>query len=158
MDNQIGLTPPWYTYFNEIKYTIGDDPNVNVGPELIPIVDGTCYSTPVFVEDTEEKALALATILKPIQEFGGVNVSVLVFFQCSIVQPSNQPLDADGVKNLFDTALQTNNLYSSTQVRPFMPGQAEAVYPIFDASVIQFFNDDLTDYYNNYNNVAAFTF
>jgi hypothetical protein len=32
------------------------------------------------------------------------------------------------------------------------------VYPVFKVRVVQFFNDDLSDFFSNYNNVAAFVF
>lgn len=33
---QAQLSPPWITYFNELKNSIGADPTVTVGP-LIPV-------------------------------------------------------------------------------------------------------------------------
>jgi hypothetical protein len=42
--------------------------------------------------------------------------------------------------------------------RPFVPGSRMVVFPIFKAAVIQFFNDDLSDLFRNYNNIAEAVF
>ncbi|WP_100407992.1 hypothetical protein [Bacillus solitudinis] len=43
------------------------------------------------------------------------------------------------------------------QVAPY-PNAPTVIYPVFKQAVIQFFNDDLTDAFQNYNNVASNVF
>jgi hypothetical protein len=57
---------------------------------------------------------------------------------------------------LYQTAFRTNRLFNFAVVRASI--SFTAVYPVFKAQVIQFFNDDLSDLFNNFNQVAAFVF
>lgn len=64
------LSTPWITYFNELRNSIGTDPTVTVGP-LIP-TDGNFI---ILVQTTDaERAITLATLLKPTVQFGNINV------------------------------------------------------------------------------------
>ena len=71
---QVELLPPWITYFNELKNSIGADPTVTVGP-LIPVGGNFIILVQAI---SNEKARALATFLKSFVEFGNVSVTVIV--------------------------------------------------------------------------------
>ncbi|RLQ92285.1 hypothetical protein [Falsibacillus albus] len=152
---EVQLSPPWVTYYNELLNTIGKDPDATVGP-LIPS-DGN-YIVPVMVMG-DGKAEALATLLKPTVEFGGVTLTVVVINEeQQIVSPLPCPLGVFAVADLADTALSGNPYYDQTVVKRLSPGGPNAVYPVFAPEVIQFFNDDISNLCNNFTGVASKVF
>jgi hypothetical protein len=157
MKEKVGvqLSPPWVTYQNELKYSIGQDPSVIVGP-LIPAFGN--YIIPVTVIG-DEKAIALATLLKNPVEFWNVCVNVVVINgNQEIVNPLPCPLCPLVVADLVQSALCGNPYFIEVVVKQQMPGDSNAVYPVFNPEVIQFFNDDISNLCNNFTAVAASVF
>ncbi|WRP08784.1 hypothetical protein U9J35_04705 [Rossellomorea aquimaris] len=151
----VQLSPPWVTYQNELKYSVGQDPSVIVGP-LIPAFGN--YIIPVTTIGGE-KAIALATLLKNPVEFGNVSVSVVVINgDQEIVNPLPCPLRSFVVADLVQSALSGNPYFIEVVVKPQMPGGPNAVYPVFKSEVIQFFNDDISNLCNTFTAVAASVF
>ncbi|MGF2616195.1 hypothetical protein FZC84_00260 [Rossellomorea vietnamensis] len=151
----IQLSPPWITYFNELKFSIGEDPEVTVGP-LIPV--GSTFIALVTVSDNQ-KAIALATLLKSSVEFGNITVNVVVVNgDQEIVNPLPCPLSPFTVAALMETALSGNPYFVEVVVKPQIPGEPDAVYPVFTPEVIQFFNDDISNLCNTFTGVAANVF
>jgi hypothetical protein len=128
MFSQAQLSPPWYTLWNEIKASIGNDPGVTVNPLV-----------------TSQQPFIV-----PIQVKNGSG---------QIVQPVI-PSSPDELVKLTQTALTGNKWFVEVVKKAFspMPHSPVVVYPVFSKAVIQFYNDDLSDLYNNYNNVVAFVF
>ncbi|EEM86481.1 MULTISPECIES: hypothetical protein [Bacillus cereus group] len=149
------LSPPWITYFNELRNSIGADPTVTVGP-LIP-TDGNFI---ILVQTTDfEKAVALATLLKPTVQFGNVNVTTVVsVIGDGIVNPIPCPLDAFEIAHFFQVALENNLYFEQVVVQPQFPGGSNVVFPVFSAEVIQFFNDDISNICETFTEVAAKVF
>ncbi|WP_370872872.1 hypothetical protein [Croceifilum oryzae] len=153
--NNVELSPPWVTYFNEIKYSVGADPGVTVGP-LIPV--GDVYLIIVTVSGNE-KAKAIATLLNPTITFGNVEAFVVVInTDGEQVFPLPCPLNAFLVASIVQTALTGNEFFQKVVVQPQLPNQPNAVYPVFKPEVIQFFNDDISNLCNNFTGVAANVF
>ncbi|WP_072333409.1 hypothetical protein [Thermoactinomyces sp. DSM 45891] len=151
----VELSPPWVTYFNEIKYSVGVDPGVTVGP-LIPV--GDVYLILVTVSGNE-KAKAIATLLNPTKTFGNVVVFVVVIdTHGELISPLPCPLDAFCLASIFQIALTGNEFFQDVVVQPQLPGQPYAVYPVFKPEVIQFFNDDISNLCNTFTGVAASVF
>ncbi|MGE6615093.1 hypothetical protein [Bacillus mycoides] len=151
----VQLSPPWITYFNEIKYSVGIDPDVAVGP-LIP-VDGNYIILIKVVGD--EKAVALATLLKPTMQFGNINVEVVVSNnENQIVSSIPCPLDAFEIAHLFQVALGNNPYFQEVVVQPQLPGGQNVVFPVFKPEVIQFFNDDISNLCQTFTAVASDVF
>ncbi|WP_232361964.1 hypothetical protein, partial [Bacillus thuringiensis] len=152
---QAQLSPPWITYFNELKNSIGADPTVTVGP-LIPV--GGNYIILVHAL-SNEKARALATFLKSFVQFGNVSVTVIVTNnENEIVNPFPCPLDAFEIAHLFQVALENNPYFEQVVVQPQFPGGPNVVFPVFTAEVIQFFNDDISNLCQTFTGVAANVF
>ncbi|MBH9964951.1 hypothetical protein [[Bacillus] enclensis] len=155
VDNGVGLSPPWVTYHNELKYSIGQDPNVIVGP-LIPV--GSTYVIPV-TTIREKTAIAFATLLKNPVEFGNISVMVMVINgHQEIVSSLPCPLSAFVVADLVQNALSGNPYFVEIVVKPQSPGGSNAVFPVFTPEVIQFFNDDISNLCNTFTAVAADVF
>ncbi|WP_082731903.1 hypothetical protein [Sporosarcina sp. HYO08] len=150
------LSPPWVTYFNELKNSIDNDPLVSV-VQLIGLPHDAGYLIPIIVQE-RKKARALATILELEKNFGNVPVYVAVIYDGAVVDPLEESgLTPQRIVKVFEEAFNTNRYFEFAVVERFTPG-TEAVYPVFSKRVIQFFNDDLSDLYNNFNAVAASVF
>ncbi|MFD2682507.1 hypothetical protein [Bacillus seohaeanensis] len=149
------LSPPQFTYFNEVKHSVGNDPFVTV-LNIIELPHDAGYLIPVLVRN-QEKAQALATIMESQKTFGNIVVYVVVIYDGQVVNPLTDTFTPQEMKKLVETALKTNRYFIFAAVERFSPG-TESVYPVFSKSIIQFFNDDLSDLYNNFNEVAASVF
>jgi hypothetical protein len=151
----VQLSPPWYTLWNELKYTIGKDVSFRIS-DLD--VSQNPYRITIITDDTQ-KGSALATIIKLVHDFGKIQVTIHI-------QDSNgTPYEGFYVTNsnelalVIRMALQGNPLFRNVYRRPtaafFL---SKDVFPVFKKTIIQFYNDDLSDYYMNYNNVASHVF
>jgi len=149
-ENSLQLSPPWYTFFNFVKHSIGKDPGVKVLD--MKELSGSNFLIPIEVGN-RDKAAALATILVPGQNFGDTNVSIEILHCGKTVKPMDQPQD---VCCLIKKALDTNYYFDGVEMREVF--DFIIVFPVFKKAVIQFFNDDLSDLYNNFNGVAADVF
>lgn len=154
---KIALSPPWYTFANEVLNTVGKDPNVQV--DSLRQVSSSKYSLMIRVKGLQ-RARALATIIRNTATFGNITVTVIVKTTSgTIAKPyPTSTLTALQIAQLYRIAFRTNILFSFVTIRAFVPGSARAVFPVFAKRVVQFYNDDLSDFYGNYNNVAAFSF
>ena len=151
-ENMVRLSPPWNTYHNFIRESIGSDPWVTVSD--IAEISGSQHLIRIAAR-TEEKARALATILALRHSFGNVNLDIEILHNGSGVSPYEPPLTVTDLIRIFNQALGTNSYF--VNVKPGVLGIA-SVFPIFKKEVIQFFNDDISDFYNNYNGVASSVF
>lgn len=144
------LSPPWFAIANQIKYTIGLTPGITVG-ELSTAQQP--YQLPITVQDPAQ-AQALAAILKPQYSLGNIEVQVQINPGTQEVKPAAVTNPAQAVQ-LIQIALKGNPLLVDVLVKQVGPWAPPAVWPIFTKSVVQFFNDDISDYYSNFNGVTA---
>ena len=87
---------------------------------------------------SNEKARALATLLKSFVQFGNVSVTVIVTNnENEIVNPFPCPLDAFEIAHLFQVALENNPYFEQVVVQPQFLAM-NVVFPVFAAEVIQF--------------------
>lgn len=153
METTVKLSPPWYTFMNEVKHTLGSDSLVKVG-------DLNTSSSPFILPVTvanEAKAKALAAITKPFATIGNVVVKVEISYNGTLITPE-APTSAAELLAVTETALKGNTLYVRAQESAMYPGGPTIVWPVFTKSVIQFYNDNLADLYSNYNGVTAAVF
>lgn len=146
----VNLSAPWVQYYRKLEAMFRNDRNVTV------VFDGTDIHCDLYV-DGEEKAEALTKLLKPIAEFGNVIMPV-------IVHPSNGIKDMYGPKpyvwrsghiartpyaqDVHYIALNTNSAMNSVEYK-YGPGGAVFTYVIFSPLVVQYFADDISDYYGH---------
>ena len=151
-ENMARLSPPWYTYYNFIKESIGSDPWVKV-------LDMTEMSGAQYIITSQarriEKARALATILTLRQTFGNIVVDIEILHNGNGVSPYEPPLTNAELLRIFNQALGTNSYFRNVRLGGLV---AESIFPIFKKEVIQFFNDDISDFYQNFNGVASNVF
>lgn len=154
---KVTLDPPWVTYYKELVNSLGADPLIVVGPL---VSEGDDFIVVVTVTG-KIKAQAVADIIKDVVEFGGVVVKVIVRDDegNGYVGQCDPNSDVYLVAHTIRLALQGNPYfrYSVIEPLPFDPNII-AVYPIFTPNVIQFENDDLSNLYQTYSNVASKVF
>lgn len=149
---QTRLAPPWITIQRQLAATIGRAPGVRVGQ---PQEQGSTQVIEVTVEDSEV-GTGLATILTP--QYPGNTIQV------KVLSPAGQPYPARLVRNNEDLqdvvqeALGSNPLFVETVVASTTPPINPRVWVVFQAEVIQFPNDDISDLFLNFNGVAEDVF
>ena len=151
-NNMARLSPPWHTYFSFIKESIGSDPWVKVLD--MAEISGAQYIITIQAR-SREKARALATILALRKTFGNIIVDLEILHNGEAVSPYEPPLTINDLVGVFNQALGTNRYFNSVKPGGFV---TTLIFPIFKKEVIQFFNDDISDFYNNFNGVAADVF
>lgn len=147
-----GLSPPWYTLWNKIKYSIGNDTAVTVN-QLD--TKSSPYIVPITVAD-HDKAVAIASVMILRHQMGNITVDVQVKDGAGKIVSPETPESAEKLAELLKKALGDNAWFVEVVVMPSF--QRGVVFPVFKKAVIQFFNDDLSDLYRNYNNVVGFVF
>ncbi len=130
----MNLSAPWYTYAKKVKAFFAYDNDVTVG-DLEKLEDGA-YLLTITVADAS-KAYALQKLTRYVTEFGATRVFTEV--ELKGVESPEEIIRA-AFKGHFAVA---------DVVTKATPG-GNAVYLRFQPEIIQFFNDDLSDYSGNY--------
>lgn len=140
------LSPPWILYHKKVQALFKDDPQVNVR-DLGSTGDGN-YVFLILVSD-KKKADAIKAILRDKIEMGNITVTI------TILGPDEDGIagsaDKDDVST-YNAAFSGNPIFSRT-VSMAVYGSA-VKYCIFKCDVIQFWCDDISDYYGNCNCLA----
>jgi hypothetical protein len=161
MKENAGLSPPWYTLHHKITHSIGADPTIHVLP--LREEGSKCYID-VLCTDIEE-AYPLASLLRPRYDLGNITVFV------QVLDPSRKPIKpewptgcepTDCLYLVVTKALKNNPLFVQAIKPVFPPGipppPHSDVVAVIKKVVIQFWNDDLSDFYGNFNGVAENVF
>lgn len=144
------LTPPWYLLQTELATALSADSCVTVNPLQ---GEGSNMSIDIAVCD-ESKAQALAAYLSKRHEFNSsLTVSVNVLYENTPIQVELPDSLTEQV-TLLNQALSGNKYFIKARLAPNPLGQPSA-YAEFSPSVIQYFSDDISDWYLNTNIVAA---
>lgn len=132
-----GLSSPWVTYSKKIMAIFERDKDLTVN------FDQDTYTITIESENTF-KIMAIEKILEPQKVFGNITVTV----KCLVKNAENESVAA-----LFKTAFAGNPIVSQIQevATPLSPSET---YVIFKKEVIQFFNDDTSDFYGNFNGLS----
>lgn len=151
---QVLLSPPWWTQANKTIHTIGQNPAVKVGT-LVETPYG--YDQPV-VTDDKNVGTALATILVQKFAFGNVTLTVTPQDSGGTRWAARLIGSVDDLVSATKDALGGNTLLHDIVVGRQVPSIYTEVVAVFNAAVVQFYNDDLSDYFRNFNGVAADVF
>lgn len=137
----IGISPPWMTYYEKVKAMLGQDSEITIG-DINSIERG--YKFSVFVQNTV-KAEAIKLLLIPQIVFGNVSLQLTVIGpDGNEISPADPNIDT---VELLHHAFDNNPLFVNAIDRQL--GPSKFVYCIFAKKIIQFFNDDLSDYKGN---------
>ena len=129
----VGLQSPWVTLAEEIKELFKNDPEVKYE------YDGQ-YEVKLFV-DNEEKADALTKLIPPVRMIGNI------VFKVTVVPADGE--EEINVAELFEKAFEGNPVLSFVAGNDDPAAGPTATYAVFENKVVQFYNDDLSDYYRN---------
>lgn len=129
MSENLKLSSPWVTYYNEIKVLFEQDPDINI------TYDEDSNTVKLFVQGSD-KAEAIAKILPTEKEFGNVKLYIEVI-------PDNS--DNEGMDKVLRTALNGNPILSNV-IDHALPGtEVPFHYFMFKKEVVQYWNDNLAD-------------
>jgi hypothetical protein len=132
---QFKVSPPWITHIHYIEHIFGDDPDVTVksNEELRQVR--------LFV-DGQDKADAIAKLIKKKIAFGDETLTIEVV-------PCNDETLASTVRKAFAGNEAVSRIIDrSGSAVPFYD---DRVFVLFKPEVVQFYNDNLTDFYGNEN-------
>ena len=131
--------------------TFGCDPAVIV--DDLVASQPTLYTIPIVVDD-EKKGTALATVIRSKFPIGNITVVTTVKNSKGEAWAPNIIHDEDETVAVFKAALTGNPLFVDA-VKKATPPFGSDVFIIMTKSIVQFFNDNLTDFYGNFNGVTA---
>lgn len=143
------MNPPWATLWSQINAAFAGDALVSVNP---PDDSANPFVIVLTVNDYT-KAVAIASLLKARHDFGNVSVVVKVCNRQGSQIGGVSPNSADELSLIVRVAFNGNLLLTDVVVRDLMGRQR--VFPVIAKTVIQFYNDDLSELNGNYNAVAA---
>ena len=129
---KLKMLSPWMVFYREVDAMFKKDPEVQV------VYDEDAQVIKLFVDNTD-KADALSQILPKEKEFGNVTVQIVVIPANNLLQSSPD--------DLFRRALWRNNAVWSVETTKDIPGFPCLTYVIFNKEVVQYFTDNLGDYY-----------
>ena len=140
-NQNLHLSAPWHTYRNMLAHMFSLDEDITVGNIT---GEGDALSLRIDVLNNRGKCEALNQLLKKTVAFGSVTLTISV---------ENSFSNSDSAADIAKTALAYNRLVKDIVVKKDMTG-TDHTFVVFYPEVIQFFNDDLTDYCGNFNALA----
>ena len=142
--NELTLEAPWNTYRKMINALFEYDPEIEVGDIVsAPGVESADYNIAIKVRN-HRKFEALQKLLPDRKVFGSVTVAIYIYDM-----PNNKRNDIDILKDLF-----RDNPIVSNYEKIKLPDGSERDFVCFRPEVIQFFDDDISDCYGNYNGLT----
>ena len=138
MKNELNLQSPWITHVNKIMSLFKEDPDIHFN------YNEDTFTLTMYV-DNNAKAEALHKIIDPVKKFGNITLKI------NIVPANTNNNDITGILNC---AFSGNPHFSRIEKVESGLGIIGGTYCVFKKEVIQFYNDDLTDLYRNYNGLA----
>ena len=133
--SEVGLQSPWVTFAEEVKELFKNDPEVHVE------YDGQ-YEVKLFV-DNDEKYDALTKILPSVKVFGNVVLNI------TLVPANAEEVEEEDLGDLFEKAFAGNPALAFVAKNEDPAAGPAATYVVFEKEVVQFYNDDLSDYFRN---------
>jgi hypothetical protein len=123
------ISAPWVTYVSKLKAIFEYDMDVTV------TYDDETHEVELLV-DGHDKAEALATLLRTERQFGNVTLTITV-------KPSNNGTTDVLVRKAFAGNDAVSAIVKADDDVPFAGGRT---FVLFQPEVVQFFDDDLSDY------------
>jgi hypothetical protein len=133
-EGTMNLSAPWHTYAKKVKAFFAYDNDVTVGD--LEDLDGGEYSLTITVADPT-KAYALQKIIQPDTEFGDIHVYTKVALE-GVEEP----------EKILRAAFKNHSAVADV-AKKVVPG-GEVLYLQFLPEIIQFFDDDISDYSGNH--------
>ena len=141
---KVALEAPWYTYQKKVKALFERDKDIIVGDIYQPDGEDGAYALDIEVRN-HEKFVALDRVLPDVIEFGNVRLNIVLFDE------ENSDINPDVV--LYETIFKDNPIVKKI-IDVVDPAGVHHGYVCVEPEVIQFFDDDLTDYKGNWSGLA----
>ena len=152
------LSPPQYTLWREINASFGASPLVKV--DDIREIDDAHYEIDIHGA-TKDISSALVAVLTPSYNIGNIDVTVNVFNPdgSAAINPlaDRKAVDADEIEGYIKKALRGNPYFDRT-INRTADNMDSMIWLQFKKKIIQFWNDNLADYYGNNVHIAADVF
>lgn len=149
MSNEVGkekLSPPWYIHRDKLSALFEEDGQVTIG-KVEKRSDGQ-YTAEITVSDKEKQAALQQIILQNVN-FGNVKLTF------TFADPLDIPQANDDVSpETFIAAFKGNPILVKA-MNAVNPWQLPETVVIFRKEVIQFWADNMADFYGNYNGLAV---
>ncbi|KEI02557.1 hypothetical protein ADU78_04075 [Clostridium botulinum] len=150
------LSPPWYSLNRRLQCIIGNNPHITVSN--LKQISQSCYETDMFIDDYTV-AVTTRAILPEKYILGNITMILNIYYYDSLVSSQhNYKYTPEEVCSLFTTALKDNGFFQYVIClnKPFLG--IYSVIVIINKAVVQFFNDDISDFYLNTNEIASNSF
>lgn len=155
-DKKTQLIAPWYFLYAQISATLGKDPCVTVG-NLVG--EGPNMEININVCDYNKAEALSAFIIKQHDfgnlkqhDFGSLMVTVNVLAPDSVPVSAQAPNDSKQAAAMLNLALTGNPYFAKAG------SVGKAAFIEFKPLVVQFFSDNISDFYSNTNMVASWAF
>lgn len=142
---QTTLEAPWYTFRKMVNALFERDASIVVG-DIYEAKDGEPFDYAFDIEVTDhEKAMALERMMPSIKTFGAVTLAIFIFDE------ENNELQ-NGTE-VFEKIFKDNPIVKDYKNVTDRAGVLHS-FVRFKPEVIQFFDDDMTDYNGNWSGLA----
>ena len=142
---KFAMEAPWYTWQKKIKALFERDPDITVGDIYDSESDKLDFVFDIEVR-SHEKFLALDRVLPKVKTFGNVTLGI-----CLYDEENANAVDA-GIE-LYQTLFKGNPIVKDIKDVIDQAGVHHG-FVRFQPEVIQFFDDDLSDYEGNWSGLA----
>ena len=142
---KVSMEAPWYTFQKKVSALFEKDPDIYVGEIFQPEDDSeVTYAFNIEVKN-HEKFVALDRVIPGTKVFGNVVLGIVLYDE------ENNDVHP-GIK-LFETIFKGNPIMKDLKVRTDAAG-TDHVYVRFQPEIVQFFDDDTSDYNGNWTGIA----
>lgn len=139
------LEAPWYTYQKKVKALFDRDPDITVGDVYQSETGSTDYAFDLEIRN-HEKFLALDRVFPKMKSFGYITLGIVLYDE---ENGGNQ----DEVIALYETVFKGNPVLKDIKSVVDMTGTTHG-FVRFKPEVLQFFDDDTSDYNGNWSGLA----
>lgn len=141
----VKLSPPWDIWHKKIKALFENDPDIVVGDLFEPDDDYIDYAFDIEISN-HEKYIALDRVLPNVKTFGNVVLSINMYDE----ENENATTGLDIYKKIFEG----NPIVKDIKDVVDKTG-SHHVFVRFQPEVVQFFDDNISDYSGNWSGLAA---
>ena len=138
------IEAPWYTYNKKVKALFEQDPDIVVSD--LEEADSEDYDYVMNIEVmNHDKFVALDRVMPSMKEFGNIMVAIMLYDE-----------ENNGINpaiELYETIFNGNPIVKDIKNRVDQVGTCHG-YVCFQPDVVQFFDDDLSDYNGNWTGLA----
>lgn len=129
------IEAPWYTFNKKVKALFEKDPAIEVSDIYAYPKEEGVYGFNISATD-EEKYRALKVLIPEQVKFGNIMLKISIF---------DESLERETIGDLFATLFEGNAIFRDVQEVEDFTGAAHT-FVRFNPEVIQFFDDDISDY------------